>query len=110
MSEFIEYLRELLSEFGPTETRRMFGGHGIFHEGLMIGLVANEQFYLKADETSRRKFTDAGLAQFTYRKADREIAMSYFQAPPDALDDPAVMAGWAQLAYEAALRAKKKKE
>lgn len=41
MNEFVEYLKEVFREFGPVSARRMFGGHGIFFDGLMIGLVAD---------------------------------------------------------------------
>ena len=86
---------------------KMFGGHGIFHAGLMIGLVADDTLYLKADADSAAEFTDRGLAQFMYPKGGKMVGMSYFLAPEEVLDDPAEMRVWAQFAYEAALRAKK---
>ena len=49
MDEFVNYLHEVFKAFGPIHTRRMFGGHGVFHEGLMFGLVADGVLYLKAD-------------------------------------------------------------
>jgi len=39
MSEYVEYLKEVFSEFGPIQPRRMFGGYGIFYEGLMLDPV-----------------------------------------------------------------------
>jgi DNA transformation protein len=38
MSEYVEYLKEVFSEFGSVEPRRMFEGYGIFYKGLMLGL------------------------------------------------------------------------
>ena len=105
MSEFVEYLEEAFRDFGPISARRMFGGHGIYYDGVMIGLVADDILYLKADTASAPRFLEAGLAQFKYQKRDKLVGMSYYQAPEEALEDPTEMREWAQLAYRAALRA-----
>ena len=107
MSEFVEYLREVFAEFWPVQTRRMFGGHGIFYDGLMIGLVADETLYLKTDVKSVAEFEARNLAQFTYQKGGKPVGMSYYLAPEDALEDPNELKHWAELAYAAARRARK---
>ena len=106
MSEFVDYLKEVFIAFGSVEPRRMFGGHGIFFDGVMIGLVADDTLYLKADEESASRFTELGLTQFQYPKGEKLVAMSYYQAPDEAVEDSEEMRAWAQMAYEAALRAK----
>ena len=40
MDEFVDYLREVFELFGPIRARKMFSGYGIYHNGLMFGLVA----------------------------------------------------------------------
>ena len=45
-----DYIAELFAAFGPVKVRRMFGGAGLFVDGLMIGLVGDGVIYLKADE------------------------------------------------------------
>ncbi len=104
MSDFNTYLHELFVELGPITIRRMFGGAGVFHEGLMIGLVADETLYLKVDATTVERFEAEELGPFTYAKNGRSINMSYYQAPPEAMDDATAMLPWAKLAYEAAVR------
>lgn len=106
MSEFVDYLKEVFVEFGPISTRKMFGGYGIFFDGLMIGLVADEMLYLKVDKQSEPEFKARSLPQFQYSKGAKVVGMSYYLAPEEALDDASEMRGWAQLAYDAALRAK----
>lgn len=108
MSEFVEYLKEVFREFGPVSARRMFGGHGIFFDGLMIGLVADDRLYLKVDAQSAPKFTERNLPQFQYAKGDKLVGMSYYLAPDEALEEPPEMRQWAQLAYDAALRSRKR--
>ncbi len=108
MNEFVEHLHEVFSEFGRIDARRMFGGYGIFHEGLMFALVADDTLYLKADDESADDFESRGLAQFQYNKGGRVVGVSYFEAPDEIYDDPAEAVGWAQRAYDAALRAKRR--
>lgn len=106
MSQFVENLEEVFRAFGVVTTRRMFGGHGVYHEGLMIALVADDVLYLKVDDASIGAFTERGLAPFEYDKAGKTMKMSYYTAPEDMFDDPEVAKEWAALAYEAALRAR----
>lgn len=109
MSQYTDYLVEVFSGLGSVQIRRMFGGYGVFHDGLMIGLVADEVLYLKADAASAATFTERGLAQFVYNKKGKPTGMSYYQAPEEMFDDPDEALDWGRLAYDAALRAKKPK-
>ena len=108
MSEFTDYLREVFADFGPIATRRMFGGHGIFHDGIMFALVADDTLYLKTDTVSVSQFTERGLEPFQYPKNGRMVTMSYYQAPDDIFDDAAQALAWGRLAFDAALRGKGK--
>jgi DNA transformation protein len=105
MSEFVAYLHEVFATFGPITAKRMFGGHGIYHNGLMIGLVADDTLYLKADTESRPLFEARGLHAFEYIKNGKAMQMSYLTAPEDIFDDPDDATLWAERAYQAALRA-----
>jgi DNA transformation protein len=68
--EFANHIVELLEPFDPVEAKSMFGGLGIFHQGLMIALVADGSLYLKADTQSKSLFEDEGLTRFSYFKKD----------------------------------------
>jgi DNA transformation protein len=114
MSEYVEYVKEVLEHFGAIRVRRMFGGYGVYHEDLMFGLIADDVLYLKADDESVKQFRDKGLARFQYVKNGKPTKISYFMAPEEIFDDADDAKAWASLAYEAALRsrtrrAKKKK-
>ncbi|MDH3637715.1 MAG: TfoX/Sxy family protein [Gammaproteobacteria bacterium] len=107
MGEFVGYVQEMFAEFGPVQFRKMFGGHGIFCDGLMIGLIADEMLYLKADARSAGRFRERGCPRFSYQKGDKRVSMSYFLAPAEALEDPSELAVWARLAVAAAQRARR---
>ena len=104
MSEFVDHLADLFEAFGPVTVRRMFGGHGVFRDGLMFALVVDDALYLKADEQSRTTFESCGLPRFEYARKGKRVSLSYYLAPGDALEDPPTLAEWARPAFDAALR------
>jgi DNA transformation protein len=100
----IDWYRELLGSVGPVSARKMFGGWGLFHDGRMFALVADDVLYLKVDADNREAFVAAGSSPFMYTSARGEAAMGYWRAPDEALDDPEGMRPWARLAWRAAER------
>ena len=107
--EFTSYVVDLMQSIGPVNAKAMFGGYGIFLEGLMFGLVADSVLYLKVDKETENEFKAKGLKQFTYNKKGKELKMSYYQAPEEALENGEEMSSWAAKAYSTALRAASKK-
>jgi DNA transformation protein len=108
-SEFVGFVVESLQPLGPVNARRMFGGHGIFLDSLMFGLIADDQLYLKVDDGNRAAYEAQDLQPFTYTGKGRPIEMSYREAPSEGLDDPEVLCDWAREAYAAALRSETRK-
>jgi len=102
-----EAISELFAGLGRVGIRRMFGGKGIYHEGVIIAVEVDGELMLKADAVSAPDFESAGSRQWTYTgKHGKRVAMPYWTVPENAFDDPDEMKGWAQKAYEAALRAR----
>ena len=110
MSEFVEYLHEAFAFFGPIDTKKMFGGYGIYHQGLMFGLVSDDALYLKADATNAHHFEKQGLGMFEYIKGGKVMRISYYLAPAEVMEDREQGAVWARRSYEAALRSQKSKK
>jgi DNA transformation protein len=103
---FAEFIREQLSLLGPVTVRRMFGGHGIFLDGAMFALIADDTLYFKVDDASRPAYEAEGLEPFSYdAKSKKHVIMSYSRAPERVLDDPDEMLLWAKPAFAAARRA-----
>ena len=103
--DFTRHCVDLLAALGPTRAKRMFGGVGLYVDGLFVALIANECLYLKADAPTRARFESAGCLPFVYEGNGKTVTMSYFSAPQDAMDSPPAILPWARLAFEAALRA-----
>jgi len=106
---FKEFVRDQLAGFGPVSIRNMFSGAGIYADGVMFAIIADDTLYLKADETSARAFEAEGMGPFTYTLQGRApVAMPYWEVPPRLLEDPDELAQWARQAHEIARAGKQK--
>lgn len=108
--DFVDYVLELFGPFGTVVSRRMFGGHGVYLDGLMFAIISEDTLYLKADEMNRIEFEQAGCEIFGYARKGRRATLGFFRAPEDAMESPELMLPWARTAYAAALRANAKKQ
>ena len=103
-ADYLDYVLEQLQALGGISHRKMFGGVGLSRHDLFFGLIAEDTLYLKTDAINRVEFETAGGEAFRPFGGDKP--MSYWSLPPDALEDPDVLASWVGKAVEAALRAK----
>jgi DNA transformation protein len=102
-----EAIREIFQAFGPVSIRRMFGGQGIYRDGVMFALEDEGELFLKADDESVGLLRNLGSRPFSYQTKDgRTTIMSFWLMPESALDDPEEAAELARMALKAALRAK----
>ena len=96
---------EMFCGLGAVTVRRMFGGQGIYHQGLIVAIVFKGEILLKADTASAPEFAAAGARRWTYEgRAGKPVEMPYWSVPDAAFDDPDAMARWVRLAWAAALR------
>jgi DNA transformation protein and related proteins len=104
------HLLELLTPLGPASARRMFGGVGLFMNGVMFGLIAREELFFKVGDANRAAFEAAGEAPFSYEtKNGTHTLGSYWRCPPELLDEPEAFQDWARGAIDAAMAASRDK-
>ena len=103
--DFVDHVVELSRASGRVETRAMFGGHGLYMDGVIVAIIVDDTLYLKADDLTLPAFEARSLPAFEYATKDgQRMAMSYHMAPDEALDSPDAMREWLKLAQEAARR------
>ncbi|CDZ50366.1 MULTISPECIES: TfoX/Sxy family protein [Neorhizobium] len=102
-------IEEMFEGLGPVSIRRMFGGKGIYHDGLIVAIDLRGEIMLKVDAVSAPEFEAAGARQWSYEgKKGKPVLMPYWSVPEDAFDDPDEMRKWVRLAFDAAVRANSK--
>lgn len=92
-------IADLFAAFGPVTVRAMFGGQGLYADGLMFALQAGSTLYLKADAAFAETLAARGSAPFSYATATGTRTVGgYWQVPEAAMDDPEDLAGLARAA------------
>ena len=106
---FKEFVRDLFAEFGPVTIRNMFGGAGVYADGVMFAILADDTLYLKTNAVSAFAYANEGMTPFKYTPRGKEpVAMSYWEVPPRLLEEPDELAAWAREAHRIALAGKEK--
>ncbi len=108
--QYRDYIKECLSGLGDVSVRSMFGGAGVFLDGVMFGLIADEVLYFKVDDTNKPDFMAEDMSPFTYSGKGRPVEMSYWTAPDRLFDEPDEMTDWARKAFDVALKNRKPKK
>jgi DNA transformation protein len=102
-------LEELLAPIGGVVIKRMFGGLGILHDGMMFALVSKDVLYFKADATTVPRFQAEDCGRWVYPGRNRNVEMPYWRAPERLLDEPDEFVEWARAAVAAAERVRASK-
>ena len=87
----------------------MFGGHGIYADGLIFAVEIRGELYLKGDTETSAALEQAGARRWTYTHAKKPgsiVAMPFWLMPADAMDDPDDLRRWCREALAAARRLK----
>lgn len=95
----IAFLFDILAPLGRITGRRMFGGAGVYCDGVIFGLMIDDVLYLKADLASAKAFEAEAMSPFSYAtKAGRRSVMSYWRAPERLFDEPEEFVEWVRVA------------
>jgi DNA transformation protein len=100
-----EGLKELFEPFGAVAVKRMFGGHGVYLDGLVFCLEFDGEVYLKTDSETESAFAAAGATPFIYQGHSRPVKVGFWCLIASAYDDTDELRRWCSLAMEAARRA-----
>jgi len=86
--DYVNYIVDKLSGIGDVSSRAMFGGYGIFNEGLMFALISDGVLYFKVDDSNREMYEKAGSGKFQH-------GISYWEVPTEVFEDTAKLYEWA---------------
>ena len=82
-----EALRELFEPFGPVSVRRMFGGAGVYADGLCFAIELGGEVFVKVDAETEAVFRDVGSSPFVYYAKGKPMTMAYWRLVAAAYDD-----------------------
>jgi DNA transformation protein and related proteins len=104
-NDFLDFVLEQLAPLGALQPKRMFGGVGIYANGLFFAILDDDTLYLKGDAQLKPQFEAAGSHAFDPFGEGKPMA--YWSAPAEAMDDPDLLVEWAHKALAVAGRKKR---
>lgn len=105
--DYLEYCLELLAPCGDITFRRMFGGYGLYNDGLIFAIIADDTLFFKVDDTTRPTYEEYEMEPFTYEKQGKKYALGYYEVPVDVLESGDLLQEFVDTACAVSRRAKK---
>lgn len=82
--------------------RSMFGGVGLYHDGVFFGILARDTLYLKVDASNLADYERAAMKPFRPYPGRQTGTMRYYSVPLEVLESPIDLAVWARKAIAVA--------
>ena len=88
-NSYHEYvMSDLLGDVSGVTSRAMFGGWGIYRNGVIFGIIVAGELYFKVDDSNRARYEQAESRQFVYAKSDgKPLTMPYWLVPAEVMED-----------------------
>jgi DNA transformation protein len=102
-----DFVLEQLGRVTPVTGKSMFGGVGLYADGLFFALIAEDRLFFKVDDTTRLDYERLGMEPF--RPFGEDSAMGYYEVPVDVVEDPAQLGTWMRQAINVAAKSKRRK-
>lgn len=100
-----------LAPLGHFLAKRMFGGHGVYLDDVVFGLIFWDKLWLRVDDRNRADFEKAGMEPFTYEKSGgKPISITYWECPAKVLKDGKKLRDWVAKSKAASAERKKSKK
>ncbi len=108
-NDYRDFVLEQLRRATPAVVhhRAMFGGVGIYADGVFFALIAEDVLYLRADEETRPAFESRGMGPFLPYDDPARPMRGYYQLPGDLLEDAESLGEWVEGAVAASRRARR---
>jgi DNA transformation protein len=102
-NEYLQYVLEQLAGLPGVRSNRMFSGAGLYQDEVFFGLLFGETLYFKVGDNNRPDYESRGMAQFRPYKDRPQVSFTYYEVPPEVLEDRQELVAWAGRAVEAAV-------
>jgi len=106
--EAVQKFVDLLEAVRPITHRSMFGGIGLYVDGIFFAVIDDDRLYFKSDETTAEAYDALKADVWVIPSKDGPSVMPYREVPAAILGDPGRLADWIDSAKAVAERKKSK--
>ena len=101
--QYLAYVLEQLAALPALRPNRMFGGIGLYSDGLFFGLIDDDILYFKTGEGNLADYRARNMPKFMPFPEKTRQETGYHQVPADVIEDAEQLVAWAQKSKVAAL-------
>ena len=101
---FVDFVLDQLASLRAVESRRMFGGHGLYLGERFFGITWRARLFFRTDDRSRPEYEALGMKPF--RPSTTQRLPLYYEVPAEIIEDSTRLCQWAQTAAQAERRAR----
>jgi DNA transformation protein len=99
---YLAYVLEQLAGLDGIASRRMFGGFGLYCDGIFFALISGDVLYFKVGSANRQDYAERGMRQFRPFADRPQVSAGYHELPADILEDSEQCVAWARRSVAAA--------
>ncbi len=107
ISSFAQYCADMLNPFGEISIKSMFGGYGVYKDGVIIGIIGDDELFFKKTSDNEHLFNTYENHPFTYEKDGKTMTMSYQSVSEEVLNNHEQIEELITATYNASLKRKK---
>ena len=104
--QYLGYVLDMLEPHGPITSRKLFGGHALYYDGVIFATIIENQLYFKVDVQTRGDFEEYDSKPFVYTGKNKPVTMPYMTLPEVILENQEELPLWIEKAYQVSLRHK----
>jgi DNA transformation protein and related proteins len=94
-ANFHDYLMsDVFKDIDGITSRRMFGGYGFYKDGIFFAILYTDQLHFKVGESNIKDFKKYNSRPLKYKKKDKEVTLSFWEVPPEILEDREAISKW----------------
>ncbi|GAB4163581.1 MAG: hypothetical protein Tsb006_2730 [Rickettsiaceae bacterium] len=106
--DYLNYVLDTLSVCGAVTARAMFGGYGIYKDGVIFAIIAEDELYFKVDGSNINQYKELGSEPFVFQSKGKSTTMSYWKLPLEIMEEESLLVDWVNQSCLASIRGKKK--
>ena len=95
---FKDFILDQFSDLEGINCRAMFGGHGIYCNGIFFGIIHKGRLYFRTNDKTRQEYIKEGMKPF--RPNAKQILKTYYEVPVDVMEDPDRLVDWVRKAIK----------
>ena len=95
-NQFKDYVLDQLHLLNGVACKHMFGGFGLYCNGVFLGIIADGSVYFKTNASTVETYKERGMEPF--KPSSKQILKNYYEVPVEVLEDDEEFAEWARRA------------